>query len=186
MYGIASVVGPLYVLLHAEGFQRALANTYLRLGGAFTDHATWRWCFYINLPFGGIAAFFIIFFLENDKKGAASTPLMEQFKTLDPEGTVLFIGSIICLLLALQWGGTTYAWNNGRIIALLVIAGLTFIAFVASQIWKQERATVSPRVVKMRSVWASCVFSAFLGASFFVMIFYVSQSPNLTLRMTSN
>jgi hypothetical protein len=99
---------------------------------------------------------------------------------------VLFFGGIICLLLALQWGGTAYDWGNARIIVLLIISVLAFIAFIAVQIWKQDRATVPPRVIKNRSVWACCVFSACLGASFFVIIFYVSWILAHVLNFISN
>lgn len=85
----------------------------------------------------------------------------------------MFLPAIICLLLALQWGGSKYEWKNGRIIALLVIAGLLIIGFLAIQVWKQEDATVPPRVFKNRNVWGSAWFGAMLGAAFFVMVYYI-------------
>lgn len=140
----------------------------------FTDHATWRWCFYINLPFGAITAAFIIPFFKIKRRTAkVNATLFEQIKKFDLEGSALFLPAIICLLLALQWGGSKYEWKNGRIIALLVIAVLLIIGFLAVQVWKQEDATVPPRVFKNRNVWGSAVFLAMLGAAFFVMVYYI-------------
>lgn len=64
-----------------------------------------------------------------------------RFMQFDPIGTLLFIPAIVCLLLALQWGGTTYAWGSGRIIALFVVFGVCILVFIFVQWWLGDDAT---------------------------------------------
>jgi hypothetical protein len=92
---------------------------------------------------------------------------------MDLPGTAVFLPCVICLLLALQWGGSKYAWNSGRIIALLVITGVLAVAFIFIQYKQQENATVPPRIFKKRSILGSAWFGAMLGAAFFVMIYFI-------------
>ncbi|EFQ99145.1 azole resistance protein 1 [Nannizzia gypsea CBS 118893] len=155
MYGIASVVAPL-------------------LGGAFTTKMTWRWCFYINLPIGGAAVLAMaLFFHPPAGAKKPSTTWQQKLGQVDLFGTAVLVPGIICLLLALQWGGSVYKWNTAPPITLLSAAGVAGLAFVIVQVWKQESATVPPRIIKQRSVAFSAFYVFHAGGALNVIQYFI-------------
>ena len=93
---------------------------------------------------------------------------------MDPLGTVLFMAAILCLLLALQWGGSTYAWGNSRIIILFLLSALCLIAWAISQARLPENAIVPPRISLQRSMAFGSLFSVLFGGSMMMVILYLS------------
>jgi MFS family permease len=151
-FGVASVTGPL-------------------LGGAFTgSKATWRWCFYINLPLGGLTIVVVSLLLRLEEQ----KPRLKTWRDLDPVGTMLFLPSITCLLLALEWGAADYAWSNPRIVALLTVFAVLFVAFAAWQYRTRDTtATVPARVLLQRSVVFGCAAQFCVGAAMLSVVLYV-------------
>ncbi|KAI0456051.1 DNA repair protein RAD50 [Xylaria acuta] len=154
-YAIAALIGPL-------------------LGGAFTQRATWRWCFWINLPIGLVTAV-IIFFVYHTPKAAAPQPATwkEKLLQMDLNGTVLILGAVICFILAFQWGGTLLPWSDSRVIGTLVGFVLISIVFVVNEWWMGDRALLEPRIMKSRRIWANCGHVFFVSGGFFVLIYYL-------------
>lgn len=128
---------------------------------------------YINLPIGAFAFVFISFLLHIPDRETTHLPTKQKLAQLDGLGLVTLLGGIICLLLTLQWGGTTYAWSNGRVIALLVIAIVLLICFVAVQIAWPKTATVPPRIFVQRSIMTASFAMFAAGAAMMTTFYYL-------------
>lgn len=128
-----------------------------------------------SLPIGGVTFFILLAFLRVPHIVKSTGSLSRQIVRLDPLGTVIFVPAIFSLLLALQWGGVKFAWNSSRIIALFVLAGVLLIAFSAVQVWRQDDATVPPRIIKQRSVLCGTIYAICIGGALVTMLYVLAE-----------
>ncbi|KAI0123493.1 major facilitator superfamily domain-containing protein [Xylariales sp. AK1849] len=130
------------------------------IGGALTEYTTWRWCFYINLPLGAVAAVLLVFtrIPELTVKPPLSWSLVRNtIPELDLFGFILFAPASVMFLLALQFGGNSHPWNSAVVIGLFCGAGATAIIFGIWEFRMGDRAMIPGSVVKIRIVWSSVV-----------------------------
>ncbi|OAA37406.1 Major facilitator superfamily domain, general substrate transporter [Metarhizium rileyi] len=154
LFGVASLLGP-------------------TVGGAFTTHVTWRWCFYINLPIGIPVMVLIFFLLDVPDQPGTQLSLQDRLRQANILGFICLVPGIICLCLLLQYGGTTYAWSDRRIIALFVVAFVLLIAFVLVQVWLPDQAILPPRIPTQRSIASGFWVSMCVGAHQTIFLYYL-------------
>ncbi|WP_069630165.1 MDR family MFS transporter [Streptomyces niveus] len=145
VFGATSVLGPL-------------------LGGLFTQHLSWRWVFYINLPIGVVALAVIAAVLH--------IPVRSTKHTIDYLGTFLIAAVATCLVLVASLGGTTWPWGSGQIIGLAVLAVILLVLFV-----RVERRAAEPvlplGLFRIRTFALVCVISFIVGFAMFGAMTYL-------------
>ncbi|KAI1422876.1 MFS general substrate transporter [Xylaria sp. FL1777] len=107
------------------------------LGGILVDRASWRWAFYINIPFGGASLILLFFVLRVQHKSPGNS--IDKLKKIDLFGNLLLAASVSSVLYALTYGGTRYNWSNAAIVVSLVLGLLghgLFLLFEASPLCK--------------------------------------------------
>lgn len=133
-FGLASVAGP-------------------GLGGLLTDHLSWRWVFYINVPIGVIALAVLWLYLPSPRRASRAA-------RIDYLGVAALLLMAVPLLLAFSWAGQRYPWASPPIIAMLA----TSAAMAALLLWAEARASepIIPLRLFRSPIFASAILITFL------------------------
>ncbi|KAI0856744.1 MFS general substrate transporter [Xylaria cubensis] len=141
------------------------------LGGILVDRVSWRWAFYINIPFAG-AATILLFFSLHTKNAINSHPL-EKIKRIDFIGNFLLSASVASVLYALTYGGTKFSWTNAGILASLIIGLIGHILFLIFEASPLCRDPVMPISLFKNRTSAAAYVATFLQSlvSFWALYF---------------
>ncbi|MGW7660991.1 DHA2 family efflux MFS transporter permease subunit [Streptomyces sp. NPDC054756] len=145
VFGATSVLGPL-------------------LGGVFTEHLSWRWVFYVNLPVGVVALAVIAVVLHIPRRGTKHV--------IDYLGTLLIAAVATGLVLVASLGGTTWAWGSAQIVGLAVASVVLGFVFVAVE--RRAAEPVLPlKLFRVRTFTLSAVISFIVGFAMFGAMTYL-------------
>lgn len=135
------------------------------VGGWLTDHLSWRWVFFVNLPVGLAAlAVTAVAMRLPETKGPRSA--------VDWPGAGLLVAWLSCLMLMLSWGGQQYPWSSGRVVALGVATALLLAAFLVVE-WRAADPVLPLRLFRTPVAGVSLGLMFLAGAGVYSILFYL-------------
>jgi EmrB/QacA subfamily drug resistance transporter len=145
VFGLSSIFGPL-------------------LGAYITDHISWHWIFYINLPLGILSLIFVVFAYKESP--------VHQKQTIDWWGAVTLVSAVVCLMFALELGGQKYDWDSVTIVSLFAGFAVLFLLFLLAET-KAKDPIIAFSMFKNRLFAGSTIVGLFYGAAFMAATVYI-------------
>ncbi|MGE6632257.1 MDR family MFS transporter [Bacillus sp. NPDC077027] len=145
VFGLSSVLGPL-------------------LGALITDSIGWHWVFYINVPIGAFAIFFIARYYRESAEHSK--------KKIDWSGAITLVVAVVSLMFALELGGKSYAWDSVQIITLFVVFLVFSVVFFIVE-RKAEEPIISFWMFKNRLFATSQILAFLYGGTFIILAVFI-------------
>lgn len=145
VFGLSSILGP-------------------ALGGWITDTFSWRWVFYINLPFAVLSIIGVVVTLPKVRA--------DHRVKVDWLGSVILVVGLIPILLGFTWAGSKYAWGSPTELTLFIGGLIVIILFI---LWerKAEDPLLAPSLFKNRIFSTSLILGVLIGMTMFGSLMFL-------------
>ncbi len=145
IFGLSSIIGP-------------------AVGGWITDSFSWRWVFYINLPFAVLAILGVIFFLPRVR--------VDSTVKVDWLGAVVLVLGLLPILLGFTWAGSKYAWTSPMELTLFAV-GIVFLGVFVIVERKVSDPVITPQLFGNRIFITSLVLGILVSMAMFGSLMFL-------------
>lgn len=171
-FGVGATVGPLIGGVFTD---LVVCITFLRIVvyGLLISWQTWRWCFWLNLPVGGVTILVMMLVYNPRPNEHTKRTFFNRLIDLDLIGNVILLGAAVMLFVALEYTTAGEAWGSPKVIGLLCGFGGAVVLFVIWLHWKQDSALIPPAIAKQRTVAASCCMAFFTYGALLIHTYFL-------------
>ncbi|KAJ5766310.1 uncharacterized protein N7511_003926 [Penicillium nucicola] len=142
---------------------------------ASNKHTTWRWAFYMNLPWVGLSLVLAIICLPRKYLGP-DIPLLSRLMAIDPIGIVFNMTTPVLFALALEFSGPVWYWGSAASIAVWVVFGVVLVGWAIQQYWcigtTPEQRAIPLHLLNRADLLPLWVASGCAGASYAITLYY--------------